>query len=174
MEAYHFTQEDMLSVLHRAEDGLPQLLEDRTGWQSVLVDYELPIVSRLWCNWGEWRIYLHCILPCLPSQALFHPHPWPSAMRLKKGSHVMRIGHGPGSIPPSEDTPLIMQAGSEYQMNHPDDWHAVAPIEEAWTVMVTGKPWDRWSPKPTKQLFPLSEARADELLAFFRSQYPRK
>ncbi|MBI3251384.1 MAG: hypothetical protein HYZ62_00560 [Candidatus Andersenbacteria bacterium] len=95
-------------------------------------------------------------------------------MRLKMGSYVMRIGHGPGNIPPPEDTPVVMQAGSEYQMNHPDDWHAVAPIEEAWTVMVTGKPWDRWSPKPTKQLFPLAEMRVDELLAFFRSQYPPK
>jgi hypothetical protein len=68
----------MLNILSALEMEMPVLLKDDSDWKSVYVDYHPPIVERLWRNWREFRIYLHRIHPCLPGQALFHAHPWPT------------------------------------------------------------------------------------------------
>ena len=72
----------MLDVLTQVERALPALLQDESVWQSLYVDYHPPMVERLWTRWGEYRVFLHRIHPCERGQALFHPHPWPSAMRV--------------------------------------------------------------------------------------------
>ena len=90
----------MLDVLIEVEQALPQLLQDESGWQSVLVDYHPPTVERLWTTWQGFRVYLHRIHPCEREQALFHPHPWPSAMRVLEGDYEMAVGFGAGMEAP--------------------------------------------------------------------------
>src|SRR5262245_32103375 len=90
----------MLDVLEAFEKELPRLLADEGAWQSLYVDSHPPVVERLWRPWRAGRAYLHRIHPCGPGEALFHPHPWPSAMRVLEGEYEMAIGYGSGVVPP--------------------------------------------------------------------------
>lgn len=162
----------MLHLLSTIEAALPALLLEEDAWDSLWITYEHPHVERLWREWNGSRLYLHRILPCTEAQALFHPHPWASAMRVH-GTYLMLMGYGAGDTPPPVHSRLELAAGSAYEMVDPDAWHAVMPRETpALSLMVTGTPWHRWSPKPGGSLGPLTpEARA-KLFADFRALYP--
>lgn len=165
-------QNSMLDFLHQVEVVLPLFLQDESGWHSLFVDYHKPYVERLWRPWQEGRIYLHRILPCTMEESLFHPHPWPSAMRVLEGSYEMTLGSGSGSVPPPVAARLILSPGSEYEMGHIDGWHAVRPIRGVtMSLMVTGEPWQRWSPRSDKALSPLSEEAHTRILQFFQDHY---
>src|SRR5690349_2249699 len=92
----------MLDVLLQAEREVRTLLKDESGWKTLFINYHPPFVERLWRPFGEeYRLFLHCIHPCTEEQALFHPHPWPSAMRVLEGTYWMKIGAGASAeIPP--------------------------------------------------------------------------
>lgn len=170
------SQKSMLEALRRIESRLPELLAEEAQWSSVRVDYHPPVVERLWrsveIDGERFRVYLHRILPCDPSSALYHPHPWPSAMRILSGSYQMTVGSGPGEEPPPVSMTLELQAGASYEMAHPDGWHAVSPRgEPAYSLMISGAPWGRPSPKSDRPLRPLDSAQREEILAFFRAAY---
>jgi hypothetical protein len=169
----------MLNLLHEAEKELPALLVD-DGWQSLKVDYHPPFVDRLWRDWRGCRLTLHRIHPCAPGDALFHPHPWPSAMRIHQGTYEMGVGWGRGQETPPLAARIVASVtanGSmEYEMTDPDAWHYVRPIGgPAMTVMLSGPPWPRWSPRPesNRPLGPLAPEERAELLEYFRQLYPR-
>jgi hypothetical protein len=163
----------MLEVLGRVEADLPHLLRDESLWNSLFIDYHPPTVERLWCSWGDYRISLHRIHPCDAGAALFHTHPWPSAMRILSGRYEMAVGRGKGSTPPPFACRIIASGDFRYEMTDRDAWHYVRPLDgPAMTVMVTGKPWDRASPKSDKPLRGLTAEQKADLLAFFRSEYP--
>lgn len=163
----------MLNTLHEVLRVLPTLIADAAGWQSLDVSYHPPRVERLWRQYGPHRIYLHRIYPCAPAEALFHPHPWPSAMRIVSGTYEMALGSGAGREPPPVAATVMMVPGSEYEMVEPDGWHAVRPIgNPALSVMVTGAPWDRPAPKSTAPLSPLEETAKRSLLDEFQTHFP--
>lgn len=163
----------MLEVLARVEGELPQLLLDEAGWQSVDVDYHPPRVERLWRRWGDHRVYLHRIHPCGREDALFHPHPWPSAMRVLEGEYEMAVGFGAGTTLPPVAALMVTRGDFRYEMTHPDAWHYVRPLgAPTLSVMVTGRPWDREAPRSEKPLHPLRPEAAAELLRVFRAWYP--
>ncbi len=163
---------DMLARLTEAEEALPKLLEDEEGWTGLYVDYERPFVERLWRAWGDYRLNLHRIHPCDSGQALWHPHPWPSAMRIHEGSYEMRVGYGDGEAIPATACRLVLVPGSTYEMVELDGWHAVRPlVEPVYTFMLTGKPWSRSSPKSVKPLAALTSEQRANLFAFFRKRY---
>lgn len=159
----------MLKILYKVEKILPKLLENDDNWNSIYVNYHHPFVERLWMQYGTYRIYLHRIYPCKKRDALFHPHPWPSAMRIYDGKYEMAIGFGTGDKTPPISAVLLMTAGSEYEMTDPNCWHYVRPIgKPTMSLMVTGKPWNRLSPKSKKQLKPLPDSQKKEIIEFFR------
>ncbi len=163
----------MLEVLSQVEFVLPGLLQDEGLWQSLYVDYHPPTVERLWSTWGDYRVYLHRIHPCERDQALFHPHPWPSAMHILEGEYEMAVGFGSGMVPPPIAALLIARQDFRYEMTHPDSWHYVRPLgAPTLSVMVTGQPWDRESPKSSKRLKPLQAEQSAELFRLFRAHYP--
>lgn len=163
----------MLDVLEALEKELPWLLEDGGAWESLYIDYHPPTVERLWRPWEDYRVSLHRIHPCPPSRALFHPHPWPSAMHLLAGRYEMEIGYGSGEEPPPVSSRIIATEGSRYEMTHPDAWHSVRPLERSViTLMVTGKPWSRPAPSAGRKLDPLSPVQREALFSFFRERYP--
>jgi hypothetical protein len=163
----------MLDVLAQVEEALPELLRDEAAWLSVLVDYHPPKVDRLWQSWRGYRIYLHRIHPCAKGEALFHPHPWPSAMRVLEGEYEMAVGFGPGMVEPPVAALVVVSGGVRYEMAHPDSWHYVRPIGgTTLSVMVTGKPWGREAHKSTAPLVPLEAEQVAELISAFRSYYP--
>ena len=163
----------MLNILHDIERELPTLLLSAEGWRSLDVDYHPPRVERVYRDHGSHRISLHVIHPCGPEDALFHPHPWPSAMRVLSGDYEMTVGAGAGDTPPPHVLTLRVGGCFEYEMTHPDGWHRVRAIGvPAVTVMVSGPPWQRWSPGSDAPLGPLSPQRVDEILSTFREHYP--
>jgi hypothetical protein len=160
----------MFAALERAEIVLPGLLVDTTEWKDVDVDYHPPRVERLWRQWGNKRVYLHRIHPCRPHEALFHPHPWPSAMVVLAGRYEMTLGFGVEK--PLIMTTIIMVPGSRYEMTHPDAWHYVRPVNDiAWSLMVSGPPWQRDVPKSDKPLRNLLPEAREEILDFFRRRF---
>jgi hypothetical protein len=161
----------MLDVLARVEAELPTLLVSST-WNSLDINYHPPFVERLWLPWREYRISLHRIHPCEPSVALFHPHPWPSAMRILEGTYEMAVGYGSGTTPPPMAARIVAGGDFRYEMTDPDAWHYVRPLDRpAMTVMVTGKPWQRDAPTSAEKLQPLDDARYQDLLGWFRRRY---
>jgi len=163
----------MLDVLEQVEKELPALLASEEGWQTLNINYHPPFVDRVSRRWGDYRIYLHRIHPCESSEALFHPHPWPSAMRILSGVYEMAVGHGEGEQAPPYAAKLIASGDLKYEMVDRDSWHYVRPIDDvAMTIMITGRPWERWSPSPEVSLRPLDDDVRDEILNYFRERYP--
>lgn len=139
---------DMLKIGHEVEDALPDLLrEGPDAWQSLDIDYEPPRVKRLWRPWKDYRVNLHQIFPC--AQALYHPHPWPSFVRIITGYYEMGIGHST-AIPfqnimecDKEVARVVLGPGAQYEMLNPHGWHYVKPLREpSLSLMVTARPWD--------------------------------
>ncbi len=166
----------MLRVLQEAKIDLPKLLENSQAWNSLLIDYSLPVIERLWLPYGEGRIYLHRSHPCKEGQSLFHPHNWPAAMSVESASYEMIIGFGQGELPPPPMGKIVLAAGSEYDMTHPDAWHSIRPLGKSptYSLMVTGRPWNRPAPKSDHTLKGLTRSQRMVILDFFWRRYGTK
>lgn len=168
----------MKNILKIVEKELPDLLKEESLWKSVYVDYHKPFVKRLWTNFlhngCNYRIYLHEIESCNIQEALFHPHPWPSIMKLLSGSYNMFVGYGEGLLEPPVAVKLDLPTGTVYEMSEINGWHAVAPVNESsFSLMITGEPWIRESHKSTKQLSELSVTEKNNIFKFFRDKYSK-
>lgn len=167
----------MLQRLHEIEALLPSLLLDVGGWKTKLIDYHPPKVERLYRDLDGDRILLHRIHPCEPGEALFHPHPWPSAIAIVEGGYEMGVGQGQ-EAPRKAAATLVLAPGSRYEMTDPLGWHWVRPLDRpSLSVMVTGPVWPAEvaleAPRTGNYPFPpLSEEARDDLLAAFRRHYP--
>ncbi len=163
----------MLEHLAEVESELPALLRDG-GWRSLDIDYHPPRVERLYRPWRDLRLNLHRIWPCEADAALFHPHPWPSAMKVLSGTYRMAVGYGAGTTAPPVMATMLLGPGSCYAMTDPDAWHDVRPIGgPSLSVMLTGQPWRREAPvSPDHVLRPLSESGVAALLAELQALYP--
>lgn len=155
----------MLNKIFNIEKQLPKLLENKDSWHSVYVDYHKPFVKRLWKQEGDLRIYLHQIFPCEKEESLLHPHPWPSAMKVISGFYEMGVGFSDTNQEPIIASTLILPENSYYEMIDINSWHYVRPLEKpSFSLMITGTPWKRESPKSS---YPLRELYTDEKLIIF-------
>jgi hypothetical protein len=171
-----FERGDLLKVLRRAEAAIPGLLKNFESnldqWHSRDVNYEPPRVERLWTTFEkDYRLYLHRIHPC--EVPLYHPHPWPSAVKIVSGEYEMDVGYGPGEVMPPVAMTLRLGPGSYYEMIDRDGWHSVKPLlTPTLSVMVTGRPWNRWSPAPPKGALRSLNGRVElDLLMDFQIAY---
>jgi len=161
--------ESMFRKLEEVEENLPRLLSfPDTYWQSLDIVYEPPHVERLWVQEPDCRIYLHCIHPA--NGALFHPHPWPSAVKILQGGYEMGVGYRNGEEIPVVAT-MFLPPGSRYEMVDPKGWHYVKVPEGSisLSLMVTGLPWG--SPGKGRNQSPLGLERKIQLLNQFREFY---
>lgn len=162
----------MLRALFDAERNFTELCRDESAWKSSFINYEKPHVERVWRPIGQQRLSLHRIHSCSPTESLFHPHSWPSAMRIISGAYEMCIGHGAGSEPPKISTRIILHSGCVYEMTDPDEWHSVRPLtESSYSVMLSGMPWNRSAPKSSTPLSPLTDAQRFDLFYTCRIFY---
>lgn len=172
----------MLDILHRIEEMLPNLLKDRGGWKSKCIDYSPPITHRLYrdvlLDGILYRVYLHRIHPC--ERAFFHPHPWPSAIRVLPvagSTYEMAIGFGANDRhdPPPHAAVIRAESGFEYSMEHEDGWHYVRTSgEPSISVMVSGPPWDRAGGAPrtaTREFRPLTEQEKEVIFSTVERVY---
>lgn len=152
---------------------LYDLLCDASIWKSLYIDYHPPIVERLWCQLGKYRLYLHFIHPCEREQALFHPHPWPSAIHVIEGQYEMGMGFGPGLEKPEVFSTILTGGGMYYEMPHRDGWHYVRPLSVSSSIMLAGEPWGREMPAEDEvgQLSGLHNDRVVVMLDYFKSKF---
>jgi len=163
-----------LFLLKEIEKKLPKLLITEE-WESLDVDYHPPRVERVWLQYKDLRICLHRIHPADSSDILFHRHPWPSAMKVLQGTYEMSVGFGATEITPPVAATLLLNTGSYYEMIHPDGWHSVNPKDgSTYSLMISGLPWPGREQKSGLLLKPLSQEAKEEILDFFRGQYPEK
>lgn len=180
---------DMTAVMTAAEKFLPELLQDKSAWQSLMIDYQPPHLMRLFRQIGDVRVNLHYFLPtaALPEtrmtdaydENLYHPHAWASGMRILEGEYEQWMGfaerRGTDAVPP-KTLHLLHTAGDSYAMNHPWIWHQVIPAENksVSTLMVTyiPKDWDQDVPKSSKQLRCLNQQEIDFMFDHFPKFYP--
>jgi hypothetical protein len=162
-----------LDKLHEVGKSLPFLLQNNE-WQGLFIDYHPPVVERLWLQHGAMRVCLHRIHTCRSDEALFHPHPWPSAVLLVSGRYEQCVGYGDPSGPaPPKIGPQILVAGSAYEMSDPNEWHYVRPIDRpSLSLMVMGPPFGGVRPAKQQELRPLTSEEKAALLADFRELYP--
>lgn len=163
----------MIRALFDAETEILDYMKDEQAWSSMFIDYEKPYVERLWRSWrAHFRISLHRIHTCHEDEPLFHPHPWPSAIRILSGVYEMGIGHGAGDSKPPVNTRVILTSGCVYEMIDPDEWHYVRPLTDtSHSVMITDLPWGRRAPRSEKPLGTLNQAQQGDLFNTCRAFY---
>ena len=165
----------MMQVLRKVEGKLGKLLHSKfEGWSSIDINYEAPRVERVWRQIKvddlEFRVNLHRIHPC--KKVLYHPHPWPCAVRILWGVQEVAFGEFQ-----DVSAVTVMPRGSVYSMSNPSGWHWVRPlVEPSLSLMVTGEPWKR-SPfdhnrfGKNADLKPLNDAVKKELIDEFKRHY---
>lgn len=167
---------DLLVVLQDflESDFLDLLRDDPKAWQSLDVDYDPPRVERLWRQYGDFRVSLHCIHTC--EKALYHPHPWPSAIHVVSGKYEMAVG-----TEETEAARIILTQGCSYEMLDPKGWHYVRPLKSisgptSLSVMLTWKPfepavYDHGKFGKDAKLNPLTDEAKTRLLQKFRNVF---
>lgn len=167
----------MIDKLKQIEEKMIlDLLQKPEIWKTLMVDYHPPTVERCWTQVGNFRILLHFIHKCETKDALFHPHPWPSAMHVLNGAYEMGLGFGSGLVEPEKMCTILLEnGGAYYDMTHIDGWHYVRPVENVCaTVMLIGKPWGREEIKSDEPLKPMTQARKMMMLEWFTHYYRTK
>jgi hypothetical protein len=177
----------MIDVLKNIEAGqIADILRKPVEeFKTLLVDYEPPVVERLQYNLEDgYRLFFHVIHQCETKQALYHPHPWPSAMHILSGSYEMGMAYSEDeehykntetgelneTIRQNQIAKMVLPRGTYYEMLHKKGWHYVRPLETAYTVMLTHTPWYKGA-KATKPLSPLKADRAEDIREHFLSFY---
>ena len=164
-------EDKMLSKLLELLPTIPLLLQDIDRWHAVKVVYHPPIVWRLWTQINDNRLYLHKIEPCNSSEALFHPHPWPSAIYILDGDYEMKIGYSCDDKPPPIAATLVLSKNSSYEMMDSNGWHSVRPIiKSSLSIMLAGKPWHKSKKQDGELMQNLCESDKSALFDTFRTK----
>lgn len=165
------TKSYLWELLSRAEQQLPALVADSSRWHSVYVNYEKPYVERLWTELdADHRLFLHVVEPCAEGESLYHPHPWPSIVKVLPGAgYEHGVGYDlTGSGAPPVGMVQTFSGGVTYEMSDPRTWHYVRPLTSAsLSIMITGRPFvdpPVGYRRPAGLLSPLSEQRRMSLL----------
>jgi hypothetical protein len=132
----------MLELLDDALAAIPDLLDTPDAWDSLLINRRKPYTYRAFTLWRGYRLCLHRFETCDEAEAVLHPHPWPGAFAILRGSYLMGVGTSADrTSPPRQALRVVLTAGSRYEITSPLTWHSVVPREECYTVMVNGEAW---------------------------------
>lgn len=99
----------------------------------------------------------------------------PSAIKVIEGCYETGYGSSSSSEAPPVVTTSRVCAGNSYDMLHPDGWHYVAPIQQTYSVMITGKPFHpvRSMPiVPKAKQSCLAPDKVNSLLLKFQELFP--
>jgi len=153
--------------LERAQEILPDLLDQPDIWRSVIIESAPPYMERLWTPWEDKRITIHRTYGLEPEErSIYHPHPWRFAVLLLDGAYRMVFGTGPGKEAPTPLGDVVLCPGTSYAIESIDFWHALYPLGDSiLSLMVTAPRTDRWSPPNTVPKRPVPPAVCREILA---------
>ncbi|MEI6400199.1 MAG: hypothetical protein WCO58_01600 [bacterium] len=119
---------------------------------------------------------MHKIESCdSKKEALFHPHPWDSVIRIVKGAYEMGIGHSENEeAPVCIDSEIMLAPTSVYTMTEKNGWHYVSPLNDtpSYSLMVTANPNGRVMPiEPKKEFRKLDKVEIMDILDVFDNYY---
>lgn len=158
----------MLAQLAEIENQLPELLSNRSKWQSLKIDKYPPVIHRLYLPLENGNtILLHRLFNCNGQHAYLHSHSWPFAIKVLEGGYEMGIGFSKDrDIPPDTAATVFIKAGDTYQITSPDVWHYTKPLtnEESWSIMLIGP---RWRHRKAQNNEPLSAAEIDSMFEYY-------
>lgn len=141
----------MIEMLKAALKELPNLLENRNNWDSLIVNRRKPYTYRVFMSLPDCvsplfnaRICLHKFDVCHDHEAFSHPHPWPGAFIILSGGYQMKVGYSSTrESQPQDVLTTILSKHSIYEITNPLTWHSVIPLTETYTVMINGPTWDK-------------------------------
>ncbi len=173
----------MLNKLIDIVDNLMPLLEDRSIWDSLIIDRRKPHTYRIFTYLEDrTRVCLHRFMECNRDEAFSHPHPWAGAFMILDGAYRMEVGLSSDRTDnrPNHVASFLLEKGSSYEITNPLTWHSVIPITTTHTVMINSPAWDityaHESVKTTngKDLSKMSDIELDMALAIFRTFIRRR
>lgn len=130
---------DIYNALDEVISRLPDLLDDVDGWEQAFSFGKPHRCTRF----VRGPIYLHHF-DRVPDNVVWHPHSWPMAAQIFKGSYEMSLGHGTKEDQSdlAEVCRYTVREGERYKMESPFGWHKIDLVEdEVWSLMVTGRRW---------------------------------
>ena len=132
----------MLEMLDKALLALPAMMDQPDQWSTLVINRRKPFTYRAFFMLGDLRVCLHRFETCDEQEAFLHPHPWPGAFLIVKGSYLMQVGYSSSrTTKPESVGKILMVPGSRYEIVNPLTWHSVIPQEECYTMMVNGPAW---------------------------------
>lgn len=151
--------EDMTGVLLLVEtEILPSVInEPASTWNTLDINYEPPRVKRVWKQVGKYRINLHRIYKC--EKALYHPHPWPSAIRILYGTYEMGVMGRASFTSTAKPIPT-----PNWHPNGKEPDHLAKLVLTNGSSYVMEDPWVKHSQ--------LSDGDRDDILEAFKGYYP--
>lgn len=165
----------MLELLDDALSAIPTLLDQPAVWGSLVINRRKPFTYRAFTTWRGYRLCLHRFEACDDEEALLHPHPWPGAFAIIRGSYLMGVGRSTDRLaPPEEVLRVVHGPGSRYEIVSPLTWHSVVPREECYTVMVNGEAWPAEAAHTGvrrtqgKGLVPMSAVELEQMFGVYR------
>lgn len=162
----------MFDLLEKVENNLFEIIKP-LKMNTMYINYGIPIVERIWYQWGNRRIYFHKIHRT-EGTSMLHNHPWPNAIRVLRGSYEMGIGHSStNEAPVTLDAKMVMKPGSKYEMVTPGGWHYVNPVSAvSYSLMVADPPFERIpSHKPGIKFRELTDAEISDIMTVFEQEY---
>lgn len=133
----------MIETLQKLIPEVFASLNRGDDWDSLIVNRRKPWTYRVFRKFGDFRVCLHAFDPCSTEESFPHPHPWPGAFLMLKGSYVHRIGFSQDlQSEPVFHFREIVRPYSTYEIVDRRTWHTVQPLERTYTIMVNGEPWE--------------------------------
>lgn len=134
----------MLEILDSVISQLADMIDSSSRqWSSLIINRRKPFTYRLFTDYEDiYRVCFHRFEVCDEQESLLHPHSWPGAFMILKGSYLMQVGRSKDrESQPEMIMKTVITPGSRYEIVDPLTWHSVTPLEECYTVMVNGPPW---------------------------------
>lgn len=164
----------MLDKLADTLKILPPLLDDKSKWDSLIVNLRKPYTYRVHTQLNSLRVCLHKFETCDENESFFHPHPWPGAFVILSGAYRMGVGHSTSLVDkPAHVLTLDLTKWCRYEITEPTTWHSVTPRGVVYSVMVNGPPWGHLAHKDVrttagKDLAKMSDKDLTEHLETFK------
>jgi hypothetical protein len=132
----------MLDKLAATMQILPPLLDDKSRWDSLIINRRKPYTYRIHTQLNDLRVCLHKFETCSEEESFFHPHPWPGAFLVLSGGYRMGVGYSQSRTEqPKSVLTVDLTKWSRYEITDPNTWHSVTPSGLTYSVMVNGTSW---------------------------------
>ena len=131
----------MLEILNNFDWS--SLSYEAKDWSSLIINRRKPYTYRIFTQVGPYRICFHTFDTCDKTESFIHPHAWPAAFKILRGSYEIKTGYSKNKLDrPTDFHRFILEQNSSYEMVNPLEWHSITPLEITHTVMINGEGYE--------------------------------